>query len=358
MSRIEDILQSMIDDTPYTDQPQSRVEELLLAIKNDTAYTGQPQCRIEALLLAIRNDAAYTEETYSRIEEILLSKITGDEYTKTTQSRIEALLVEWDAGAEKELEGVPPLTYKAKSGELTNYRIYGNTVSGEGVGDLVETGDHAGEYLVPVTVTNGTDTQTIGIYLPEQIRTVGDDNEYVDYQEQKQHRVRKNLLKNTAASKTIQGVTFIVNDDGSVTCDGTATNNIWFSVSETMTFHPGLILNGFPAEAAEIGVLRLTSSDGKRNLIDRGHGVLINEEIYGFVNIRLNNGAMYDSLTVYPMVRLASVADDTYEPYIENTEPDVTLPVLPALDGTNAISIGTAVPPSKVTVTGKIKENQ
>lgn len=42
-------------------------------------------------------------------------------------------------------------------------------------------------YKVPVMVSNGTDTQTIPIYIPEQIRKVGDEAEYADYQEQKQH---------------------------------------------------------------------------------------------------------------------------------------------------------------------------
>lgn len=59
----------------------------------------------------------------------------------------------------------------------------------------IEENDHATEYepygyRVPVTVTNGTDTLdalTTNIYLPEQIRKVGDEAEYVDYQEQKQH---------------------------------------------------------------------------------------------------------------------------------------------------------------------------
>lgn len=42
-------------------------------------------------------------------------------------------------------------------------------------------------YRVPVTVTNGTDTQTKSLYLPEQIKMVGDEAEYIDFEEQKQH---------------------------------------------------------------------------------------------------------------------------------------------------------------------------
>lgn len=89
---------------------------------------------------------------------------------------------------QRELTGVPPLLFKGKEqSELLNYRIYGDTVDGNSVGDLVESGEHAGEYSVPVTVTNGTNTETTNIYLPEQIKMVGDDAEYVDFVEQKQY---------------------------------------------------------------------------------------------------------------------------------------------------------------------------
>lgn len=42
-------------------------------------------------------------------------------------------------------------------------------------------------YKVPVTVSNGADTLTTPLYLPEQIKKVGDEAEYIDYGEQKQH---------------------------------------------------------------------------------------------------------------------------------------------------------------------------
>ena len=87
--------------------------------------------------------------------------------------------------AEKTAGGVPPLSFKCYGGELKNYRIYGNTVSGESVGDPVIEGEHTGEYHVPVTITNGTDTEAVSIYLDEQLKKVGDEAEYIDYAEQK-----------------------------------------------------------------------------------------------------------------------------------------------------------------------------
>lgn len=93
--------------------------------------------------------------------------------------------------ATRELEDAPPLEFKSikPNANLTDYRIYGQTFDGESVGDLVTSGEHAGEYKVLATVSNGTDTLTTPIYLPEQIKKVGDEAEYIDYGKQKFHRI-------------------------------------------------------------------------------------------------------------------------------------------------------------------------
>ena len=56
------------------------------------------------------------------------------------------------------------------------------------------------------------------------------------------------------------------------------------------------------------------------------------------------------------MIRKSGIEDDTYEPYIENTEIDVVIPALPIAEGTNTLSIGTAVQPSKIWIQGNISE--
>ena len=128
--------------------------------------------------------------------EFFLAKAAGmDVVTPVPLTKEEIFWANYK-GIEQIIEGVPPLTFKSNGANLSNYRIYGNTVNGESVGNLVESGEHAGEYSVPVTINSST----TNIYLPYQIRKVGDDAEYIDYEEQKQHRARKNLLQNTAAT--------------------------------------------------------------------------------------------------------------------------------------------------------------
>ena len=65
-----------------------------------------------------------------------------------------------------------PMTFKAKRTEnLKNYRIYGNTVNGESVGDLVTDSQSAnyGKYKIPVTLTAGN-AETTDIYLNEPLK--------------------------------------------------------------------------------------------------------------------------------------------------------------------------------------------
>ena len=390
----------------------------------------------------------------------------------------------------KTISGAPPLSFKAKAGALKNYRIYGNTAGGEAVGDLETTGEHAGEYKVPVTVegknlaknnyaksstlftveevnnfihvsgTNnsgstkayviskenvfpagsydivnnsdttigydykdnndalvygtvsansiktfnfpavvtrylniyksvpngesidnhfqtmvvrhGTDASTYepyhtpittSIYLPEEIKKVGEEAEYIDYGEQKQHRVRKNLLLNTAASQTIDGVTFTVNSDRSVTCNGTANNVVLYEIYSFPRFSGECILSGCPMTGSQ-NTYRLQYTN-LRNLSYKDYGTGVN--IYQFdeiqyptskINIRIEKGYTCNNLTFYPMIRKADIEDDTYEPYITNTELDVTLPALPVLPGTNTLTVGTAVQPSGVEITGRIKKGE
>ena len=414
------------------------------------------------------------------------------------------------------------LTFRSKkAGTLENYRIYGNTVGGESVGDLVESGEHAGEYKVDVTVegknllqntatsqtikgvtftvnedgsvtcngtANGgtalfwipaitlpagqysingcpvggtenttykililannewlindmgsganftlTETSTVSvriaiyngytcdnltfypmirradieddtyepyhapvttpIYLPEQIKMVGKEAEYIDYAEQKQHRVRKNLLQNTATSQTINGVTFTVNSDRSVTCNGTATQTAVHILNNTFSLEPGTYnLTGCPAGGGYVDKYKMDVVIPPiaygTDIGDGSSFTLSSTLTNALYRIIIYAGQTCNNLTFYPMIRKADIEDDTYEPYhapvttpiylpeqirkagddaeyidfaeqkmhrIGADDIDVTLPALPTLTGTNVLSVGTAVQPSRVEVKGRIK---
>lgn len=248
-----------------------------------------------------------------------------------------------------EVEGEPPISIKSIGGNLTNYRIYGNTVDGESVGDFVMDGNHAGEYKVPVTIND----VTTNLYLLEPLKMVGDEAEYIDYAEQKQHRVRKNLLKNTAKDREID-VTFTVNSDGSVTCNGTASATVSSDRIPLSLPAGSYYLNGTPSGGSlSTYHMFVWYYNDEFELIwynDIGDGVsfTIDNSYDVNVGIEIISGYTCNNLTFYPMIRKADIEDDTYELYIENTELDVTLPALSTIKGTNILSVGTSIQPSNM----------
>lgn len=286
--------------------------------------------------------------------EFFLAKAAGmDVETPIPRTREEIFWAAY-AGVEIEIEGVPPLTFKSNGANLSNYRIYGNTVNGESVGDLVESGEHTGEYLVPVTVTNGTDTETTNLYLPEQIKMVGDEAEYIDFKEQKQHKVRKNLIDfnwlwdyeqhvpTGIAGKFFHYIelvlnpntTYNVSSDYPFSFDSNTTAFIVVNSETEISTNNGGVFGSRSVTTAQDGILKIARR------ISGGSAVIPNRS-----ELELKEK--------YIQVEKGSIATE-YESYIESTELDVELPALPTLSGTNTLSVETTVQPSKVMIkTGK-----
>lgn len=231
-----------------------------------------------------------------------------------------------------------PYTFNSNSYRLRNYRIYGNTVNGESVGNLVTEGEHAGEYCVPVTITNGTESKTNNIYLPEQIRKVGDHAEYVDYRKQKQHRVRKNLCPYESINNSIIG---------NVTIGNTYTFS-FYALHEC-----GYNLQKRNADSGSTSPFITPPSHitGKTSVTFTADE---NFDVY-FNGYSQTTGLSTIECITEMQLEKGSVATP-YEPYITDTELDVSLPALPTLSGTNTLSVGTEVQPSKVYLQGKISE--
>ena len=137
---------------------------------------------------------------------------------------------------------------------------------------------------------------------------------------------RKNLLKNVATSKTVSGVTFTVNPDGSVIVNGTSTAIIWYDLNIKIVVPLGrsFKLTGCPtgpdASAQERHIMYATNGTGTR-WNDYGEGVVFTPTMSPLtVAIRLPKDYTVDNLTFYPMLRYAEIVDDTYEPYQPSVE--------------------------------------
>ena len=126
-------------------------------------------------------------------------------------------------------------------------------------------------------------------------------------------------------SRTDNGVTYTVNTDGSVTVNGTATANSTFVLQYRIT--PSAIklevgrtyrLTGGKSNQLSIGVSTEKNGSASYYGYDRGNGLEFmpqtGDTSFGAL-IQVTNGSTVNNVTVYPMIRLASDPDDTYQPY-------------------------------------------
>ena len=132
----------------------------------------------------------------------------------------------------------------------------------------------------------------------------------------------KNLLKNTAVTKTVNGVTFTVNDDKSITVSGTATSRIIFLVGTAYISQTGnYTYTGTPSGgAASTYSMNYRDPSSVYKTAETGSGMteqFVGEKTY-YAVIDIRNGVTVSNLTFYPMLRYADITDDTYEPYKEN----------------------------------------
>lgn len=131
-----------------------------------------------------------------------------------------------------------------------------------------------------------------------------------------------NLLENTATSKTINGVEFVVNENKSVTCIGVTTADVYLRINKS-TFDNGsyiltdgehnrynktfMYVNGIRSDGTSKSLVTTLSAKSVEFTVD---GTYAEYD----VGIGFLNGATVD-LTIYPMIRKASVKNDRYMPF-------------------------------------------
>ena len=335
MSRIEKILQAMIDETSYDKAPQSRIEAILLAIKNNTQYSHLPHSRIEEILLAIKNNTSYDKESMSRIEEILLAKLNSVEYKKPVQSKIEKLLLKWlYQDLYLTLKGVPPLIFTTNGQPLVDWTIYGNTTNGESVGDRTGNlfnGDLQKGYWINATDLAQTSSEafrSFKIFLPAGTYTLS-------------FEINVNIVRLIVDGALIQNVG---NNITSYTVTSTTDGYIGFSFRITGTTQ--------------------TPWDNSDIMLNEGSTALPYEPCGYRVPVTVTNGMDAQITNIYLPEQIKMVGDEAeYADYQEQklhfadgTSVDIILPALPTLSGTNTLSVGTQVQPSNMEIIYAPKE--
>lgn len=159
---------------------------------------------------------------------------------------------------------------------------------------------------------------------PIPIESIGDDGNF------KVTTCGKNLYENiihVGYQSTINGITFTVNKDGTITANGTSTDSTLFFLkcTEVMDRFVGkdVIFNGCPKGGGtwDTYYMQTYLSDYTGGLYDRGDGVLITnwEADRTIIRIYIGPNATVNNLIFKPMIRLADITDDTYEPYMGST---------------------------------------
>ena len=157
----------------------------------------------------------------------------------------------------------------------------------------------------------------------------------------------KNLLNNTATSQTINGITFTINEDNSVLANGTSTALITFNLigSNTFTLPAGTyVLSGCPTGGSDNSYRIDINNGAEFSQRDYGSGntfTLSSDLTVNNVRIRIASGTTINNLVFKPMIRLSSITNDTYEPYVGGTaSPNPNYPQdIRVVKGDNTINI-------------------
>jgi hypothetical protein len=134
----------------------------------------------------------------------------------------------------------------------------------------------------------------------------------------------KNLLPLLAITRTVEGITYTVND-GIVTMNNTATGLSYLVLSNATNDLDDLsnvLVKAGTTIIASTGIdgkgLTARYTDGSYESISSGLPFTPNKDI-ALVYIQYGSGTTLNNVKLYPMIRLASVSDATFVPYSHDT---------------------------------------
>ena len=244
------------------------------------------------------------------------------------------------------------VTFTADSGTLYNWTITGNATQAStatptspvavlGVGDLVSSGEHSGEYDISITCGG----ETNHVYIADMLRKI---ESYADSVSKTtvSRRIKKITL---TGAETINGVR--ANSDNTAYCCTLRYSDIGMSdiidndkYMDTISY-PKYISTHFVNKAVienttyyaisvgEMGANSATSAQN-RYIILCVSGLTTAQDYTDWLTTQYNNG------TPVEIYYIAATA----------TETSITTPDIPTIDGSNTFTVGTTVNPSTVSV--------
>lgn len=138
---------------------------------------------------------------------------------------------------------------------------------------------------------------------------------------------RKNLLKNTAVSYVSKGITYTVNNDKSVTLNGTATEDSVLQIASNYNFgNVSCLINGCENGSSSTYFLQVHNSNysfSVQNYKGDSPITFSENELYN-ARIVVKSGTIVNNVTIKPMIRLNTVVNSNYEQYIEDIQTRIT----------------------------------
>ena len=249
----------------------------------------------------------------------------------------------------KTLTGVPPISFKSDGTPLLVWTVVGNErqtgtptpsapIQPQECGDLVETGYHAGEYAVPITLAG----QTQNIYLSEPLRKIGDYGDTVSSDGTVTRRVKKLVLTweedwYIAVEEThLFGVQELPEFDGN--------EFVPRAIAICDRYNYNSVQSGIDAATAngDFALQHYVSPDGtiiKNNIFIKDSRFETESDLKTYLQQQYAAGT---PVTVWYV--LATAQTET-----------VTVPTLTPTKGSNTLTVGTTLAPSSVSITGGIK---
>ena len=368
ITRKELYLNKIVGNNDYeTPEKPITTEEFFFAeILGEAVQAPEPLTRYQMYLAKIAGREIEIPYPEVRLEYFLAKACGMDIETPTPITREEIFWSNYSAIVDFEVEGVPPLTYKVIEGTLENYRIYGNIVGGAGVGDLETTGEHEGEYKVPVTVEgkNLFDMKKFAETAYPQNATVNYSENSLIFTATRTDAYVNQVYSSTTIPVVLRSscinvqplTTYTISMNAPYKCFISWINDSFDPVTEYTTIPNNQTSYTFT-----------TPSNCTKLFIRLGKEVTNIGDTFTISNIMLNSGSIplpYEpyhapvTTPIYLPESIKMVGDEAeYVDYAEQKmhrigadDVDVTLPALPTLPGTNVLSVGTAVQPSKVYV--------
>lgn len=332
LSRVENILETMLGRSEIKEPAQSRVEELLIELKEaiEEGGTGGDITALTARIAKCERDISSIEtvdETQTQqIQSIVTSlgefrtaienldtdvENKADKSTTYTKTEVDTAL----SAKQDTISDLATIRSGATLGATAVQPVPGKSLSTNDFTDAEKTklDDHVVDTSNPHQVTK---TQ-VGLGNVDNVATKDAIAELID-------SGAKNLIQNAATSRTENGVTFTVNTDGTVTLTGTASATIWFPIMTNMSIDAGTytISNGLTDDTARV-IISTTNSLSSR-IFDSNESGYITKTVDAISGVtaylRVASGKITNGIIVKPMLctKAAGGISQEYVPYRPN----------------------------------------